>query len=266
MGCACGRRCGIIKNNEQEGGTNAVVDIHCHILPEVDDGAESLADALEMARMAARCGVTDLAATSHVRGDETSMDRLLPLYRQFRRLEDAIARERIPLRLYPGAEVLCTSKTVELAREGQLLTIGDTSYVLCEFYFDAHFAQMDEILGGIAQTGYRPVVAHPERYAAIQHEPRRIQQWFRKGYVIQLNKGSLLGAFGYQVQDTACWLLEAGLVHLIASDAHSPYRRTTDLSQLKNWLLDHYPPGYVRLLLEENPGRVVRGEDMVPVR
>ena len=242
-----------------------MVDIHCHILPDVDDGAEDMAEALEMARMAARCGVTDLVATSHFRGDTVGMDRMVLLYSQFRRLEEALLRENIPLRLHPGAEILCSWKTVELAREGQLLTIGDTDYVLCEFPFDGNYSDMDEILAGIAEAGYRPVVAHPERYGAIQQEPRRIQRWFRKGYVIQVNKGSILGSFGDRVQDTALWLLEMGFVHLIASDAHSCRRRTTDLSLLRNRMLERYPGGFVRLLLTENPGRLLRGEKMAPV-
>ncbi len=242
-----------------------MVDIHCHILPGVDDGAQSLGDAIAMARMAANCGVTDLAATSHFRGDEQGMTRLATLYRQFRRLENAIAQEKIPLRLHPGAEILCLEQTLDLARENQLPTLGDTRYVLCEFLFDAPGTYMDDLLEGIAEAGYLPVVAHPERYESIQQDPRRVQRWFRRGYVIQLNKGSILGAFGSRAEDTARLLLERGFVHLIASDAHSPRHRTTDLSILRRWMLDHYPAGYVRLLLEENPGRLLRGREMAPV-
>ncbi len=242
-----------------------MVDIHCHILPDVDDGAQSLEDALEMARMAADCGVTDLAATSHFRGDEKGTERLEQLYRQFRRLAAAVRQEKIPLRLHPGAEIFCTPETPELARGRGLPTLGDTDYVLCEFPFRADYGYMDEILDAISEAGYQPVIAHPERYAAIQRHPRRVEHWFRMGYVIQVNKGSALGAFGSWAQDTAQWLLEAGLVHVIASDAHSPYRRTTDLSPIRDWLLDHYPRAYARLLLEENPGRLLRGEGMAPV-
>lgn len=242
-----------------------MVDIHCHILPEVDDGAESFADALEMAYMAASCGVSDLVATSHIRGSEEGLEEVRFLHRQYLSLKEAIARENIPLQLHFGAEILCTGETVELARQGKLPTIGDTRYVLCEFFFDAPFSHMDEILEGISQAGFRPIIAHPERYRAIQQDRRRIFDWFQSGYVIQVNKGSLLGAFGSRVQDTALWLLDTGLLHLIASDAHSPIRRTTDLSRLESWLLSRHSPDYVRLLLEENPGRVIRGRDMVPV-
>lgn len=241
-----------------------MVDIHCHILPEVDDGAQSLAEALEMADMAVRCGVTDLVTTSHFHGEEENLALLDRIYRQFQRLEEALGHEQIPLRLHLGAEILCTHRTGKLAREQRLPTLGNTNYVLCEFYFDAPYDYMDRILVEITQAGYRPVVAHPERYHAIQQEPRRAQRWFRKGYVLQVNKGSLLGAFGPRVQAAARWMLDMGFVHVLASDAHSLRHRTTDLSQLENWLLDRYSPRCARLLLEENPGRLLRGEDMIP--
>lgn len=242
-----------------------MVDIHCHILPGVDDGAESLEEALEMASIAAACGVTDIATTSHFRGDGEEQGTLELFARRCRLLEDTLKKERIPLRLHLGAEVLCLYETIDLARAGELPTISDTDYVLCEFFFDASYEYMDEILDAIAAEGYRPVIAHPERYGTIQRAPRRIQPWFRRGYVIQVNKGSILGAFGGRVQDTARWLLDTGFVHMIASDAHSSRHRTTDMSRLRRWLLAHYPEDYAHLLLKENPARLLRGEDMAPV-
>lgn len=243
-----------------------MVDIHCHILPGVDDGAEDLEDALEMARLSAACGVTDLVATSHFRGDGSDSGMPERLFRRLRHLQDMLREEQIPLRLHPGAEILCTHGTIQLAQNGELPTISRTDYVLCEFFFDAPYEYMDEILDGIARAGYRPVIAHPERYEAIQRDPRRGQRWFHMGYVIQVNKGSILGAFGGRVQDAARWLLEEGFVHVIASDAHSPRYRTTDMSKLCRWLLEHYPEDYAQLLLAENPRRLLRGEDMAPVR
>lgn len=243
-----------------------MVDVHCHILPGVDDGAENLEESLEMAGIAADCGVTDLVATPHFQGDGQDAKLLEMFYRRFRLLEETLKEERIPLRLHLGAEILCTVDTIRLAQDRELPTISDTDYVLCEFFFDAPFDYMDEILEGIAEAGYLPVVAHPERYGAIQRDPRRVAHWFRKGYVIQVNKGSILGSFGSRVQEAARWLLEAGFVHVIASDAHSSRRRTTDLSRLRSWLLEHYSGEYVNMLLEENPRRLTRGEDMMPVR
>lgn len=241
-----------------------MVDIHCHILPGVDDGAEDLNESLEMARMAARCGVTDLAATPHFRGDMEDLERLGMFYRQFLRLEKALEREKIPLKLHLGAEVLCTALTVELAKEEQLPTIGDTRYVLCEFFFDTPGHRIDEILAGIAEAGYSPVVAHPERYETVRKDPRWVQRWFHGGYVIQMNKGSVLGAFGSRVEDAAWWLLNRGFVHILASDGHSASRRTPDLAPLRSWLLENCPRDYARLLLEENPARLLQGREMAP--
>lgn len=251
---------------KQERGELAVVDIHCHILPGVDDGAEDLAESLEMARMAVSCGVTDLAATPHLLGDSFDQKRLGLLYRQFQRLEHALKRENIPLKLHLGAEILCTSQTVDLAWAEQIPAIGDTRYVLCEFYFDTPGFQMDELLSGIAEAGFYPVVAHPERYDAVQQEPRWVQRWFHRGYVIQMNKGSVLGAFGTRVEITAHRLLDRGFVHILASDAHSAHRRTTDLAPLRSWLQEHCSQAYAQLLLEENPARLLRGREMAPVR
>lgn len=239
-----------------------MVDIHCHILPGVDDGPENMEEALEMARKAVRCGVTDLVATSHFRGD--GQDCAL-LQSRFRQLSEALEQEGIPLKLHPGAEILCLEQTGEVARAGKLPTIGDTGYVLCEFCFDNSYDFMDMVLEDISNAGYRPIIAHPERYHAIRQNPGRIRSWVRRGYIIQVNKGSVLGTFGPGVRAAARQLLNMGFVHVLASDAHSAQRRTTDLRSLRKYLLERYPPGYIRLLLEENPGRLVRGEQMAPM-
>lgn len=241
-----------------------MTDIHCHILPNLDDGAETMADALAMARLAADCGVRNIVATSHFRGQASDLPRLSRFVRRLEALQEALRREEIPVEVHPGAEILCLPETVELARRGELPTLGRSRYVLCEFFFDAPYEYMDQILQGIAGAGYRVVVAHPERYETIIRDPRGAQRWFRRGYVIQLNKGSILGAFGGRVQAVSRWLLDGGLVHMIASDAHSPRKRTTDLSLLETWLLERYPKGYTELLLKENPARLLRDQDMVP--
>lgn len=242
-----------------------MIDIHCHILPRVDDGAENMEEALAMAGIAADCGVTELIATPHFRGVEEDMEILARFLRGFERLRFALESEKIPLKLHLGTEILCLPETAALAREEKLPTIGDTRYVLCEFFFDAPYEFMDDILDRIAGAGYRVIVAHPERYDAVMADPGIARHWFRRGYGIQVNKGSILGAFGSGPQEAARWLLDMGCVHMVASDAHSPRRRTTDMSLVRRWLLERYPEEYVRILLEENPARVLRDADLVPV-
>lgn len=241
-----------------------MTDIHCHILPGFDDGAADMAEALAMIRVAQQCGVTDIAVTPHFTGERKSLGLLNRMYVRYERLVHAVRAEGLNVRLYPGAEILCLPQTVELAREHLLPSLGNTNYVLCEFYFDTPFEEMDSILDGIAAQGYRPVVAHPERYEQIQMDPRGVEAWFAKGFIIQLNKGSILGAFGYRIQKTAEWILNGGLAHVVASDAHSIGRRTPDMHPLRDHLMEKYPPTYVQVLTQYNPGRILRGLEMFP--
>lgn len=241
-----------------------MIDIHCHILPQFDDGASSLEESLDMVRLALDSGVTGIVVTPHFRGNEQSLELMELLRRRFRQLSEATAQAALPLALYSGAEVLCLPQTVDMARKGLLPTLADTQYLLTEFYFDESYGYMSQMLEGIAQAGYTPVVAHPERYEAIQRTPQRLISWFRQGYLIQVNKGSILGALGHRSELTADWILKAGLAHLIASDAHSASQRTTDMSALRAHLRNRYPREYVQILMERNPARLVQGKEMVP--
>lgn len=240
-----------------------MVDIHCHILPNLDDGASNLEAAVEMARMAYRSGVKNVIATPHFTGFLVERSRVEEIRKGCEALTAELKEANIPLKLHCGAEVLCTPETPELARLHALPTLNGTNYVLAEFFFDETFDFMDTMLSDIAQCGYRLVVAHPERYEAIQRDPRLLQRWARMGYVLQLNKGSVLGAFGSKAQDAANEILRLGLAHLFASDAHSYHHRTPHMSQLRHWVQEHCDEGYAQILLERNPRRVLEGRPMV---
>ena len=149
---------------------------------------------------------------------------------------------------------------------GQLPTKGNSKYVLTEIYFAASWEFMDATLECLRALGYQPIVAHPERYGAIQRDPHRASSWFERGIVLQVNKGSVLGAFGRRAEETAVRLLYRGNVHIIASDAHSPERRTPDMTAVREWAREHLGREYAKILLEDNPGRITRGRPMCQVR
>lgn len=236
-----------------------MIDIHCHILPNIDDGAESLEDALEMARLAVYSGVTEIVATPHFRGEPEALEQLRLIDQRYHEMVNALDRWRIPLKLHKGAEILCTPQTPEMAAAGTLPTIGNTRYVLTEFYFNESFGFMEETLSGIASHGYRPIIAHPERYRTIQHTPHRAQAWVDQGFVMQLNKGSLLGTFGNRAEATANELLDLGLAHLIASDGHGCHSRTPHMGALLDWAEEFCEPEYSKMLLLDVPGKIIRG-------
>ena len=159
--------------------------------------------------------------------------------------------------------MFCTPELPRLLDQRQLQTLGGSRYLLVEFYFDESAEFMEQCFRDIRHRGLVPVAAHPERYNAVQRDPARLEGWFRRGIVIQLNKGSVLGRLGRRAQDTALWLLEHGLAHVAASDAHRPTVRTTHMGLLCSTLADDFSPDCPRLLLDGNPRRILEDRPMV---
>ena len=236
-----------------------MIDLHCHILPQIDDGAASMEDALQMARMACASGVTEIVVTPHFTGREHAKEQIQRIEEKRVALEQCLNQERIDLKLHPGGEVLCLPDTPELAARHELPTLGTGNYVLAEFYFDESYSYMDQMLQDISDHGYKLVVAHPERYHAIQRDPGRLERWSRNGYLFQLNKGSVLGKFGSRAELAANDILAMGLAHIIASDAHGCRTRTPHMGVLAQWVRERCDRHYARILLEENPRRVLKG-------
>ena len=243
-----------------------MVDIHCHILPQVDDGAWDMEAAVAMARIARDCGVKKIITTPHFKGEPRALEAVGLIQHQLRLLRSRLKRENVEVELLPGAEVLCVPQTLELARTGRLPTLSTGRYVLTEFYFDAGAGFMDETLEALRKYGYLPVVAHPDRYGAVQRDPELAARGFHRGIVLQVNKGSMLGAFGRRAEVTAIRMLYRGVAHVIASDAHSPEVRTTNLEPARRWCLDHLGQEYTKILLEDNPGRIAAGKAVRQVR
>lgn len=242
-----------------------MIDLHCHILPGVDDGAASEEESCLMAQMALDSGVRTIAATPHFHPLNSSRPGSIRRLKEgFLRLDQALRRLQLPLELRSGMEVFVTPETPRLLREGRLLTLGGSRYLLVEFGFEDSPAFAGRMLAQLREQGVVPVVAHPERYAFIQDEPERLFDWLEGGYVLQLNKGSFFGRFGRRAARTAHWCLREGCVHLIGSDAHSPYQRTTRLSDIHEYISEKTSQPLADLLLERNPARILADEPVRP--
>ena len=244
-----------------------MTDIHSHIIPGVDDGSPNLASSLEMLSMAAESGVKRIAATSHCNIPGMFSNYAdVGLRGRLKRLQDAAAEEKIPIEIVRGMEVYSTEDMADLIRNKRVWTLNGTRYFLMEFAFDEEPAFCEEILSDVKACGLKPVIAHPERYYFVQDEPQIAFEWCTSGCVLQLNKGSILGRFGEGPERTADALLRHGLAACVASDAHSPRARTTDMQEVRQYLRRVYGDDYMRLLLEENPGRILKGQGLLGYR
>ena len=234
-----------------------MIDLHSHILPGLDDGAQNLQDALAMARMAVDSGITAVVATPHC-----SDDRRQEVYDAWLLLHDALKENEIPLRLFMGMEIFGTSETARMLYDGELLTLNSSRYPLIEFSFRSDGEEETEILRNVCKTGFRPVVAHPERYLYVQEDPRFIDRWYRMGCLLQVNRGSLMGRFGHRAQSMAAELINRGFATVIASDAHSVRMRTPWMADVKKLLTREFSGAYARQLLRDNPKKIIKNEDI----
>jgi protein-tyrosine phosphatase len=235
-----------------------VIDLHSHILPGLDDGSRDLADALEIARAAVADGTTTLAATPHVREDyPTTSDAMENGVRQLR---EALERDRIELELLPGGEVsleqLDRLSHDELRRFG---LGGSQKYLLIETPYTSWPLPFGQIVPRLGTFGMTPVIAHPERNGAVQSDITKVAALVQAGALIQVTAASLDGRLGSRARTCARKLLDAELVHMLVSDAHTPGVREVGLSKAADVVGD---PELARWLTESVPGAIVRGVDL----
>lgn len=242
-------------------GMDEMIDIHTHILPGIDDGAQDIYDTLEMVQLAADSGVTAMVATPHCNIPGYYANYLDREYKElFRNVQEAVQSEKIPVRILPGAEAFSTPELPKLIRDGRIMTLNQSRYLLMEFSFDEDPEFVTDIVEQVHETGVMPVIAHAERYEFVQNDPWIVYEWRKKGYPIQVNKGSFQGRFGRRAQGMAWLLMDYHLVSAIASDAHSPYQRTPYMAEVYEELLNEYPEGYLRMLFQENPRLICQNQ------
>ena len=237
-----------------------MIDIHTHILPMVDDGAESFDEALDMAEMASECGVQALVVTPHCNHDvgyvNYESEHLAAL---FDKLCGLVKDFDIPIRLFRGMELWASTDIVEKLSSGKLLTLNRTQYTLLEFAFDEEPWWIEAILREMMEGGYIPIIAHPERYYCVHEEPNCLYEWRKMGAFAQMNKDSILGRFGRHTADTAALLLKHNLFNFVASDAHHAYVRNTDMTEITRYMEKKFSLRYQEVLLNENPKAILEG-------
>ncbi len=236
-------------------------DIHCHILPGVDDGAGNIADSVSMAKFAAESGTEAIIATPHSNIPNSFQNHFDKEYSEnLIELNKRLTAENIPLKIFPGHEIFAYGDFLQQLKKGLLITLNNSVYPLIEFDFYEHprtvFSKLEQLLA----EGYIPIIAHPERYEFVQYDEEAAGYIKEIGCLIQLNKGSITGKFGRTAQSSAHSILERQLADFVASDAHSPYVRTPRLENTHEMIGELYSYDYAQLLLCENPIKVIKNQ------
>lgn len=237
-----------------------MIDLHCHILPGIDDGASDSSVSLAMARALVMQGVTDVACTPHI---------LPGLYHNSgpsireatQQLQGLLDQEAIPLHLLTGADVHMAPDFIAGLRSGRLLTIADSHYVLVEPPHHTAPPQLEDFFFNLLVAGYVPILTHPERLSWVPSRYEIIKRLVRTGVWMQITAGSFAGAFGRNALYWAERMLDEGCVHLIATDAHDAERRPPDLAAGRELVAKRVGPEEAQRLVLTRPMGILKDEN-----
>jgi protein-tyrosine phosphatase len=206
------------------------IDLHTHILPGLDDGAQDLAQALAMARIAQADGIGALVATPH-NVSWPARDHRPEIESATRALNEAIEAAGLRVVVLPGVEAYLTPDICRQVKIGQAFALAHSAYILVELPASAYPLYTEQAIFELQVMGLSVILAHPERNAVIEREPARLVPLVERGVLVQLTAASIVGAFGPEVQQTAHYLLRSKLAHVIASDAHGTGYRSPALRE-----------------------------------
>lgn len=229
-------------------------DIHCHILPEVDDGAPNMDIALAMIEAQMKAGVETIILTPHFRKEmfEPSMEEIWDAY-------DALVYEtrHMGVRLYLGCEFHANIEMVETLDRGLRPTMADSRYVLTEFAHNSTKAFIKERADELLSSGYRPIIAHIERYRATRNDFDLIADLIDMGCEMQVNADAVIGRDGFGAQRFCKKLMQEDLLHYIGSDAHNLKGRAPRLGECCEYLKKNMGRLYTSRIMRDNPAKIL---------
>ena len=234
-----------------------MVDMHSHIINEIDDGSKSIEMTINMLKKAEESGTTDIIATPHFMRGRFEVE-YKDVIKRAEELKKIVKENNIHINIYVGQEVYYSKNLLEYYNDKIIGTINNTKYMLIELpmlEFD-----IDEVINTIYELQIRgivPIIAHPERYKPFIKKPSMINKLINEGMLFQMNAGSISGDFGKDVKKTAAKYLEHNVYSFIGSDAHRDRGRDTDMSEALNIL-----ESYERKVFINNGKAMLQNEDV----
>jgi protein-tyrosine phosphatase len=236
-------------------------DIHCHIVPGLDDGSANLADSLAMARMAEADGTKSLVATPHQLGANSRVSAEA-IRQGVADLQTALNAEGIGVSVLPGADVRIEPELPKLVKQGKVLTLADRGkHVLLELPHETYFP-LEPLLAVLDRQGLVGILSHPERNRGIIKKPEVMWDVVEAGGLLQITAASLTGAFGRSPQKIAEMCVDERLIHFIASDAHDTKNRPFGMRDAYDTIIEMADEGLAELVCCENPAKVVAGDEV----
>lgn len=230
----------------------SVVDMHCHILPELDDGARFMKETIMMLKEAQEQGIKAIVATPHFKDGAPNATKEEINKKIFEVLKKSYDKN-INVKLFPGNEIMYYDDVPDLLEKNQIFTLNESEFVLVEFLPNHPFHYIIDALYDIVDTGFIPVLAHIERYAAILNDYSKVRDIVHAGARIQVNYGSVVGTYGHEAKTFTNKLLKEQKVDYIGTDAHrAEGNRTVKIEDSLRFLYKKYPEEYVEAITYKN--------------
>jgi protein-tyrosine phosphatase len=240
-----------------------MIDIHHHLLWNLDDGASSRETSVEMARIAAADGITHVVCTPHANGQYTYDPGIIA--EKIGELQGLLDSEKIALKLGHGCDFHMSYENIQDAKvEPSRFSINGFGYLLVEIPDYGVPRGLTEIFYQLQLAGLTPILTHPERNPTLQSDQARVVDWLRGGVLIQVTAGSVVGRMGKQAERMAHELLANRWVHFLATDAHNTTSRPPKMREAFELVAKKYGPDYARLLCVSNPLAAFMGKPMPP--
>lgn len=228
------------------------VEMHCHILPGIDDGAEDMKQSMQMLRIAMDHEIVGAIVTPHGSARNASRERAEKI-RKLCRIFRAQAEQQfdVVFPVFPGQEIMYSSEVRRYIDEGKLLTMADTRYVLLEFMPQTPYSMLFGAVREMRMGGYVPILAHVERYNALR-EGDRLEELIDAGAKIQMNYSSVGGSWHSQTTKWCRSKLKEQQVDFLSTDMHDPVHRSPDTEAAEKWMQKHLDAEYIRMLVQGN--------------
>lgn len=238
-----------------------IIDIHCHILPGIDDGAADFTESLEMAKAAAKEGIKKIIATPHHRNGSYDNYKDEIIHRT-KELNEYLQSEQVKVEILPGQETRIYGEMVEDYEKGEILTLAEVStYVFVELPSGHVPRYTEQLLFDLQMQGVTPVIVHPERNAELIQHPDKLYQFVKNGAATQVTAASIVGNFGKKIQKFTEDLIRANLTHFIASDAHNTTTRAFKMEEALEAINAKFGSDILFMLMD-NAELIVDGKDI----
>ncbi|MBM7652550.1 tyrosine-protein phosphatase [Neobacillus cucumis] len=237
-----------------------MIDLHCHILPGVDDGAKDVSESILMARRAVEQGIRTIVATPHHLNNhyENPKQRIL---QNVKELNQVLRDEKIDLTILPGQETRIYGEMVDDYMRGEIQPVNGSPYVLVEFSSSHVPRYTEKLFYDLQVKGLVPIIVHPERNQEIIEQPDLLYKLVQNGALTQVTASSICGDFGKKIKNFSVQLIEANLTHFIASDAHNIHNRTFKLREAFDLIYEKYGNDIV-YMFDDNAALVLKGNNV----